>query len=162
MHRRARGGGGRGSTGGETVIENVRSDAPNPGTMSARVGEETIGSLDLVATRVKAKVTGSLASTQVTQTFSNPFDKPIEAVYTFPLPADGAVNEFVMQIGERRIIGIVRPRAEAEQAYKEARARGFTASLMTQERPNIFTQNVANIAKDMEVSVKFTFFQMLN
>src|SRR5690606_23240685 len=105
-HRRARGGAGS-ARAGEPVIETVRSNEPNPGTMSARMGDETIGVLDLVGTKVKAKVTGALAATQVTQTFTNPFDQPIEAVYAFPLPADGAVNEFVMQVGERRIIGIV-------------------------------------------------------
>ncbi len=66
-----------------------------------------------------------------TQQFQNPYDTKIEAVYVFPLPQDAAVNEFVMTIGDRRIRGIIRERAEAERLYKEALAQGYRAALMT-------------------------------
>ena len=161
-NRRARGGGGGRSSGGEPEPRAVRGDSNQPGGLVAQGKKGTLGAFPLKSTVVRARVTGSLAATQVSQTFTNPYTQAIEAVYTFPLPADSAVNDFVMTVGKRRIIGIVRPRAEAEAAYKEARARGYTASLMTQERPNIFTQNVANIAVNTEVSVTFTFFEMLS
>ena len=61
----------------------------------------------------------------------------------FPLPANAAVNEFVMTVGERKIRGIIRERQEAQRIYQEARTQGYVASLLTQERPNIFTQSVA-------------------
>lgn len=160
-YRRARGGGGR-SGGSEPQPREVRGNSDQPGGLVAQGKDGTLGAFPLKSTVVRARVTGSLAATKVTQTFTNPYTQAIEAVYTFPLPADSAVNDFVMTVGKRRIIGIVRPRAEAEAAYKEARARGYTASLMTQERPNIFTQNVANIAVNAEVSVTFTFFEMLS
>lgn len=159
-YRRARG--GSGSNGGEPIVQRVAGISEQPGGMTAKAGAETLGAFPLKSTHVKCRVTGSLAATRVTQTFANPYKQAIEAIYTFPLPADGAINEFTMTTGKRRIIGIVRPRAEAEQAYKEARARGYTATLMTQERPNVFTQNVANIAVNEEVQVSFTFFQMLS
>lgn len=158
-YRRARG--GSDSTGGEPIVQRVAGISDTPGGMTAQAGGETLGAFPLKSTQVKCRVTGSLAATRVTQTFANPYKQAIEAIYTFPLPADAAINEFTMTTGKRRIIGIVRPRAEAEQAYKEARARGYTATLMTQERPNVFTQNVANIAVNEQVSVTFTFFQML-
>ena len=63
----------------------------------------------------------------------------------FPLPQNSAVNEFIMVIGDRRIRGIIRDRKEAEKIYADAKRQGYTASLLTQERPNIFTQKVANI-----------------
>lgn len=156
-YRRARGGGDA-----EPVETVVAGTSDTPGGMTAQAGGETLGAFPLKSTEVKCRVTGSLAATRVTQTFTNPYKQAMEAVYTFPLPADAAVNEFVMTAGKRRIIGIVRPRGEAEQAYKEARARGYTATLMTQERPNVFTQNVANIAVNEQVAVTFTFFQMLS
>ncbi|MBK7405440.1 MAG: VWA domain-containing protein [Phycisphaerales bacterium] len=112
-------------------------------------------------TDVRAHIGGLIASTVVTQQFVNPYDAKIEAVYVFPLPENAAVNEFVMTIGERRIRGIIRDRAEAEQMYAEARAQGYVASLLTQERPNVFTQKVANIEPGKAIDVSITYFHTL-
>jgi len=112
-------------------------------------------------TDVKAHIGGLIASTVVTQQFHNPYESKIEAVYVFPLPQNAAVNEFVMTIGERRIRGIIRDRAEAEQLYAEARAAGHVASLLTQERPNVFTQKVANIEPGKAIDVSITYFHTL-
>ncbi|MCA8911810.1 MAG: VWA domain-containing protein, partial [Planctomycetes bacterium] len=131
------------------------------GSLFAKQGNEYVGQFPLKHTDVKAEVSGYIASTSVTQSFSNPFTDVIEAVYTFPLPGDAAINDFLMVIGERRIRGLIRPRAEAERIYAEAKARGYTAGLMTQERPNIFTQSVANIEVGGAVDIEVTYFQSL-
>ncbi|MCC6573764.1 MAG: hypothetical protein IT462_08230 [Planctomycetes bacterium] len=135
--------------------------AATEGSLFARRGGEIIGQFPLKHTDVKAEVSGYLGATSVTQSFENPFNEVIEAVYTFPMPTSAAINDFLMVIGERRIRGMVRPREEAERIYKEARARGHTASLLTQERPNIFTQNVANIEVGGKVDIKITYFETL-
>ena len=131
------------------------------GSLFAKRGTDFVGQFPLEHTEVRAEVSGYLASTSVTQSFTNPFTEVIEAVYTFPLPGDAAINDFLMVVGERRIRGLIRPRAEAEAIYAEAKARGYTAGLMTQERPNIFTQNVANIEVGGAVDIKVTYFQTL-
>jgi Ca-activated chloride channel family protein len=112
-------------------------------------------------TDVKASVAGYIATVDVTQQFHNPFDGKIEAVYVFPLPGNAAINEFVMTVGERRIRGIIRERQEAEQLYNEARAHGHVASLLTQERPNVFTQRVANIEPGKSIDVSIRYFNTL-
>jgi Ca-activated chloride channel family protein len=112
-------------------------------------------------TEVKASVRGYIAEVRVVQQFHNPFKEKIEAVYVFPLPHNAAVNEFIMTIGERRIRGIIRERVEAEQIYREARRQGYVASLLTQERPNVFTQSVANIEPGREIDVDLRYFQTL-
>ncbi len=117
--------------------------------------------LPLQHTDVKARVSAYIASVEVRQTFHNPFSGKIEAKYVFPLPQDAAVNEFVMIIGERRIRGIIREREEAEQIYAEAKRQGHVASLLTQERPNIFTQSVANIKPGKTIDVAITYFNTL-
>lgn len=122
---------------------------------------ETVGELPLRHTGVRADIGGFMARTVVTQEYVNTFTEPIEAVYVFPLGAMAAVNDFVMEVGDRRIVGVVRPREEAERIYQEARERGQTASLLTQERPNIFTQNVANIAPGGTVTITITTFETL-
>src|SRR5690606_27027528 len=66
-----------------------------------------------------------------------------------------------MTIGDRRIRGIIREREEAERIYHDARAQGYTASLLTQERPNVFTQKVANIEPGKQIDVNIKYFHTL-
>jgi Ca-activated chloride channel family protein len=112
-------------------------------------------------TDVKASISGYIAAVDVTQQFQNPYSSKIEAVYVFPLPHNAAIHEFVMTIGQRKIRGIIRERVEAERIYAEARAQGYVASLLTQERPNIFTQKVANIEPGKQIDVDITYYHTL-
>ena len=134
------------------------SEHPGCGAMLVDLGEEQEDvPLPLKHTDVKGQIYGYIASVNVTQQFHNPFDTKIEAEYVFPLPQNAAVDDFIMTIGERKIRGVIREREEAEKIYAEARAQGYVTSLLTQERPNIFTQKVANIepGKDIDVSIHY-------
>jgi Ca-activated chloride channel family protein len=135
-------------------------DYPTSGCLRTRVRDREVP-LPLKHTDVKASVSAYIASVQVRQEFHNPFSEKIEAVYTFPLPENAAVNEFIMTIGDRHIRGIIREREEAEEIYREAKQQGYTASLLTQERPNIFTQSVANIEPGREIDINITYFHTL-
>jgi Ca-activated chloride channel family protein len=64
-------------------------------------------------------------------------------------------------IGERKIRGIIREREEARRIYTEARNQGHVASLLTQERPNIFTQSVANIEPGKQIDINIKYFHTL-
>src|SRR5262245_32538935 len=90
-------------------------------------------------------VRGPIAQVTLTQTYANPGTDPIEAVYVFPLPDDAAVGAMTMTVGDRTIHAEIRRRDEAKQVYEDAKANGQTASLLEEERPNVFTQSVANI-----------------
>lgn len=151
------------------VIEQpARSESTSPdasargrgGELNALVGGHEIP-LPLEHTDVQANISAFVSTVKVTQNFGNPYDTKIEAVYVFPLPHDAAVTEFVMTIGERRILGLIREREEAQQIYLQARADGYVASLLTQERPNVFTQRVANIEPGKNVDVQTTYFGLL-
>lgn len=117
--------------------------------------------LPLKHTEVKAGISGFVAEVQVTQVFGNPADKPIEAVYVFPLPENAAVNDMTLTVADRTIKGQIKKRAEARQAYEEAKAQGRTAALLDQERPNIFTQSVSNIPPGGEIRVTLKYIQTL-
>ncbi|MEZ6234279.1 MAG: VIT domain-containing protein [Phycisphaerales bacterium] len=112
-------------------------------------------------TGVTGEINGYVASVSVNQRFHNPSSQVVEALYVFPLPHDAAVNGFLMTIGERTIRGIIRPREQAERIYEQARSQGHTASLLTQERANIFTQHVANIEPGRTVEIDITYFHTL-
>ncbi len=135
-------------------------EGPGTGTLLAKIEEKQVP-MPLKHTDVRAVVSGYIGTVEVTQQFLNPYSRKIEAVYVFPLPHNAAVNEFIMTIGERRIRGLIRERQEAEQIYQEAKRQGYVASLLTQERPNVFTQSVANLEPGKQIDVNIKYFHTL-
>ena len=113
-------------------------------------------------TDVKAEISGFISRVVVTQQFENPFKEKIEAVYTFPLPQNAAVDDMTMNVGERTIRGKILPREEARVVYETAKASGQVASLLDQERPNIFTQAVANILPGEQVKITISYVETLS
>ncbi|MBE9184604.1 after-VIT domain-containing protein [Microcoleus sp. LEGE 07076] len=109
-------------------------------------------------TEVRAKIAGNLSRVEVSQKFENPFTKPLEAVYIFPLPAEAAVDEMEIKIGSNTIKGSIKKREEAQRIYQQAKQEGRTAGLLEQERDNIFTQSLANIkpGEEIEVVIRYT------
>ncbi len=137
-------------------------DEPGSGCMLyTEPGSTQTQPIPLKHTDVAASISAYISSVRVTQTFANPFSSKIEAVYVFPLPENSAVSDFVMKVGDRSIRGIIREREEAQQIYNAARAQGYTASLLSQERPNIFTQRVANIEPGKSIDVDITYYSTL-
>ena len=146
------------------ATEAEEPDHPGSGALVVKPAEgedKATVPLPLRHTDVRAAITGYAGTVDVAQQFENPFDEKIEAVYMFPLPERAAVSEFVMTIGERRIRGILREKEEAERIYREARAQGYRASLLTQHRPNIFEQKVANIEPGKRIDVNIRYFHSL-
>src|SRR3989440_10935969 len=112
-------------------------------------------------TDVKAEISGFLARAVVTQEFENPFKEKIEAVYTFPLPQNAAVDDMTMLVGDRTVRGKILRREEAQAVYEAAKSNGQTASLLNQERPNIFTQSVANILPGEQIKISISYVETL-
>jgi Ca-activated chloride channel family protein len=126
------------------------------------VGEDaTVVECPLKHTDVQADISGFIARVKVTQTFVNPTKEKIEAVYVFPLPNEAAVDDMTMVIGQRRIVGVIERRDTARQIYEHALSRGQTAALLEQERPNIFTQSVGNIAPGQEINIEISYIDVL-
>lgn len=134
--------------------------APTEGRLVTSQGEERVD-VPLEHTDVQIRVAGHLADVTVTQTFHNPYQDKIEAVYLFPLPTGAAVHALDLRIGERVIRGAIRRREEARQVYERAREQGHVAALLTQERPNLFTQAVANIEPGARIDVTLRYSQAL-
>ena len=130
--------------------------------IAVREGEENSVVLPLKQTRVKAQIAGLVSTVVVAQEFENPYTTPIEAVYVFPLPHDAAVYGMKMVIGDRVVEGAIKPRSEAQELYQQAKQQGKTASLLDQERPNIFTQSVANILPGDNILVELSYFHDLD
>src|SRR5688500_10362747 len=135
---------------------------PAPGQLAIMGKDNKVGDLcPLERTSVVADIAGFGARVTVTQTFVNPSRDTIEAIYTFPLPNDAAVDRMQMQIGERLVEGEIKRREEARLIYDAAKNAGQAAALLDQERPNIFTQSVANITPGAKVQIKISYVQIL-
>lgn len=102
-------------------------------------------------------VSGPTARTIVTQRFENPADGYVEGIYVFPLPEQAAVDTLKIIEGNRVIVGEVKEKQEAKVIYEAAKARGQAAALLEQERPNIFTNSVANIGPHETVIVQIEY-----
>jgi Ca-activated chloride channel family protein len=131
------------------------------GALLARGKSGTEGDCPLKSTSVKTDITGFLARVRVRQEFENTFTEPIEAVYTFPLSQNGAVDDMTLMIGSRTIKAKIMKREEARKVYESAKDSGQTASLLDQERPNIFTQSVANIMPGEKILVEISYVETL-
>ena len=108
-------------------------------------------------TDVQITVTGVIARTIVKQEFTNQGKDWAEGVYVFPLPETAAVDHLRMIVGERIIEGQIKERAEAKKVYEQAKQDGKRASLIEQERPNIFTTSVANIAPRDRITIEIEY-----
>ena len=114
-----------------------------------------------VATDVDMDITGMLAQVSVKQQFTNPTSEWLNGIYVFPLPENAAVFGLKMHIGERVIEGQIKEREQAQRTYKKARDAGRKASLVEQERPNIFTTSLANIAPGESITIELQYQQTL-
>lgn len=135
---------------------------PEAGRLDALDDEgNVIGPCPLQHTDVDVQVSGFLSRVNLTQTYHNPYESKIEAVYTFPMSHRSAVDRMTMTIGDRVVVGEVKEREAARQIYEAARKQGYVAGLLEQERPNIFTQSVANIEPGAQVVVSISYVEVL-
>ncbi len=111
----------------------------------------------MIKTDVDIEVTGPIVRATVSQTFTNTSNDWVEGVYVFPLPEMSAVDHLKMVIGDRMIEGQIEEKQKAQAIYQKAKREGKKASLLTQERPNIFTNTIANIGPGETVAIQIEY-----
>ncbi|MDA8637992.1 VIT domain-containing protein, partial [Rhodospirillales bacterium] len=126
-------------------------------------GEEpgTVIPAPLVKTDITVDISGPIARYRLRHTFVNNSDAWTEAIYTYPLPTDSAVDQLYMRVGERDIIGKITEKKEAKRQYNAAKSAGKRASLVEQHRPNLFSTSVANLGPGEQVIVEIGFQDQL-
>ena len=117
--------------------------------------------LPLKKTEVSIDVTAGIAQTRIIQRFHNDLQRPLEAVYIFPLPTKATVSGFELRMKNRTIRSEVKERQEAKAAYQQAKTDGKKAALLEQERPNLFTTSVANLLPGETVDICLTYSEPL-
>ena len=122
---------------------------------------DAIETFPLEATHVRATVSGVIADVTVEQVYRNDGIVPISARYVFPGSTRAAVSGLQMQVGDKRVVAKIRERERAKQEFEEAKAAGKTASLLEQERPNVFTMSVGNVMPGDRVQVTLRYSELL-
>ncbi|MCK5219071.1 VWA domain-containing protein, partial [bacterium] len=120
-----------------------------------------VDQLPLKSTGVKVTISGVIADVQVTQVYKNEGQNTLEAIYVFPASSRAAVYAMRMTIGERTIDAKIEERKKARETYAQALAEGKTASLLEQQRPNVFQMNVGNILPGDEIKVSMNYTELL-
>ena len=123
--------------------------------------DPAIDQLPLKTTSVVANIAGVIADIKVTQVYRNEGKKALEAIYVFPASTKAAVYGMKMTIGERTITAKIKKREEARAAYEQAKQEGRSASLLEQQRPNVFQMNVANILPGDEIKTELQYTELI-
>jgi len=124
-------------------------------------GEEGMDGLPLKSTNAQVHIAGVISDVQVTQVYENKGSKPLEAVYVFPASTQAAVYGMKMTIGDRTIVADIKKRDEARKTYEQAKNAGQNASLLEEQRSNVFQMNVANIMPGDVVKVELKYTELL-
>ena len=120
-----------------------------------------IDQLPLESTGAVVSIAGVIADVKVTQVYKNAGKQAIEAIYVFPASTKASVYGMKMTIGERTIIARIQEKEKARQEYEQAKHEGKSASLLEQQRPNVFQMNVANIMPGDLVKVELSYTELL-
>jgi len=143
----------------------AKAKEPDDRTLSpyffVRSEDSAVDQLPLKATSAQVSISGIIADVQVTQVYRNQGKKPLEALYIFPASTRAAVYGLKMMIGKRVVEAKINKREDARREYEEARDRGKSASLLEQQRPNVFQMNLANIMPGDEIKVELKYTELL-
>src|SRR5688572_13814245 len=124
-------------------------------------GDPATERLPLKSTSAEVKVAGAIAHVRVHQVFGNEAKRPIEAVYVFPASTRASVHGMRMKVGARTIEAKIDRKDQARATYETAKSEGKRASLLEQQRPNVFTTSVANVMPGDRIEVELDYSEML-
>ena len=143
------------------AAEGITDDA-GAGHLLLKTGAGRTKTAVMLQSSADFHISGMIATVDVTQSFRNDSGNWAEAVYVFPLPEQSAVRAMRIRIGERVIVGEIRERTQAKKIYERAKKQGRKAGLVEQERPNMFTTSVANIAPGETIIVELQYVETVH
>src|SRR6185369_15508288 len=124
-------------------------------------GDPTVDHLPLKSTNVEISVSGVIADVKVVQTYRNEGSRPINASYVFPASTRAAVYGMRMRIGDDVIVAKIKQREQAKEEFETAKKEGKSASLLEQDRPNVFSMSLANLMPQEQVEIELRYTELL-
>jgi Ca-activated chloride channel family protein len=125
-------------------------------------GDPSVDQFPLKETDVEVNISGVIADVHIKQTYSNDGTRPLNARYIFPASTRAAVHGMTMVIGEQVITAEIKERQAAQQEFDQAKKEGKGASLLKQQRPNVFSMNVANIMPAETIYIELHYTGLMN
>jgi Ca-activated chloride channel family protein len=147
-----------------TISSTARAQTQDDRTLSPYFvvsGDPGVDRLPLKDTRVEIAVSGVIADVRVVQTYRNEGSRPINASYVFPASTRAALYSMRMRIGDRVIVAKIKEREAAKQEFDRAKQEGKSASLLEQERPNVFSMSLANILPSDQIEIELRYTELL-
>ena len=147
-----------------TVVAQEQEKQPEDKTLAPYfvvTGDPSVDHLPLKDTRVDISVSGVIADVKVRQIYRNEGARPINASYVFPASTRAAVYSMRMQIGNEVIVAKIKEREKAKQEFEKAKEEGKSASLLEQQRPNVFSMSLANIMPQEQVEIELRYTELL-
>lgn len=123
--------------------------------------DENFDQFPLKGTRTEVSITGVIARVTIVQSYANLGSQTIHAKYIFPGSTTAAVTGMTMTIGERVIRAKIKEKEEAKKIFEAAKQAGKNASLLQQQRPNVFATDVANIMPGDTIDVELTYTELI-
>ncbi|MDT4898976.1 MAG: Ca-activated chloride channel [Acidobacteriota bacterium] len=124
-------------------------------------GDPDVDHLPLKDTRVEIAVSGVIADVRIVQTYRNEGSRPIHASYVFPASTRAAVYAMRMRINDQVIVAKIKEREAAKQEFDAAKREGKSASLLEQNRPNVFSMSLANIMPQDQIEIELRYTELL-
>ncbi len=124
-------------------------------------GDPNVDHLPLKDTRVDIAVSGVIADVKVVQTYRNEGSRPINASYVFPASTRAAVYAMRMRIRDQIIVAKIKERVAAKQEFDQAKKEGKSASLLEQDRPNVFSMSLANVMPQDQIEIELHYTELL-
>lgn len=140
----------------------AQATLPTPDEMSGAVVAQVDGKevhLPLLTSDYRIEIDGDIAHVELTQTFLNPGTRPVHATYLFPMNQKAAIHAMRVDMDGETLVARIREKAEAEAAFEEAKSAGKGAALLTQHRPNMFTQDIAHLMPGRPVKITLEYVQ---
>jgi Ca-activated chloride channel family protein len=144
----------------------LASDVPPPDKTLAPFfvvehGDPALDQLPLQSTKVDVAVSDVVAEVTVTQVYENRGKRPINTKYVFPASTRAAVHGLTMQIRDQLIEAKIQERKQAQQTFEKAKQAGKTATLLEEQRPNVFTMKLANVMPGDRIEVTLKYNELL-
>src|SRR5690349_23706995 len=124
-------------------------------------GDPSVDHLPLKDTQVDISVSGVIADVKVRQIYRNEGARPINASYVFPASTRAAVYAMQMKLGNEIIVAKIKEREQAKQEFEKAKQEGKSASLLEQQRPNVFSMSLANLMPQEQVEIELRYTELL-
>jgi Ca-activated chloride channel family protein len=124
-------------------------------------GDPSLDRLPLESTKVDVAIADVTAEVTVTQVYENRGQRPINTRYVFPASTRAAVHGLTLTLRDQRITAKIKEREQAKQTFEKAKAAGKTASLLEEQRPNVFSMSLANVMPGDRVEVTLAYNELL-